>query len=461
VERQDRPLIFVKLHSEQQGAATPAGATRKATTIKKGEVVDVSDKILSFRFEDEERKADRLEITLDNHDLVEFDNPAWKHGGILEVSWGYPGHMSPPRRVVIRKTSGGRELKVEALGLEMLMHTAKTLKVYQNKTLFELVTEVSKKYSSVVNAYNDSDEPDCISQSAKQVKLAHVSQSAQTDAQLISKLAKKYGYVFYIDHQGVHFKPRDEVYKKAPTKILTWFNGDGEWLDFSYENDGAEKASKVVEKGIDPLNQKAFQAEGSDDATKRSGLAPRVREIPQATGEQILTDRTPQEYIDSKDKATAGQAQSGGDNKFLSAISELVDVSPAGTTNPLDAKAKADGKYKKRQGHKHELSGKLIGDPKFLAKSIIQVEGLGRRLSGKWAVKKVEHTIDSGGYLCDFKAERDGDHGYGQKGEANSKAALNKLDPKPTTDDDAKVRRNWQQPDGQLVLTTRNPQGTQ
>ena len=69
----------------------------KATT---GVPLDFGQRLLSFSFEDVEEKADKLSLDLDNHDLALFDREELMGGAILEVAWGYPGQLSPPRRVV-------------------------------------------------------------------------------------------------------------------------------------------------------------------------------------------------------------------------------------------------------------------------------------------------------------------------------------------------------------------------
>lgn len=539
----DRPIIVVKLHA-------PGDPKTKGKTGNKGEVLDITDKILSLRFEDDERKADLLEITLDNQDLVELDNPAWKKGGILEVSWGYPGEMTPPRRAVIQKVAGGRELKIEAHGLEVLMNKVKSIKVMNGKTLYELAKEYSDLYQGAFNGLKtlddqvaarksttarpkgfddwydslakhigldpDPDDPrhfydwkglyrdvssgkfgasinsradlpngyrrpvpsyfiqnsdgrlidsrtgaeasyvgirevvqekDNIDDSAKYIKLNSVAQSAQTNAQVLSKLARRYGYLFYIDHEGFHFKQRDAVYKKKPEKVLTWFHGEGEWLDFSYEHDDTGKSHEIVHKGIDAANKKTFETKADNEETKRNGLAARQREWSQSSGDQVLVD-APTTTAAAPTSPAASAPTFGRD--------EERDVTHFSGTDPALAKASADGKYRKRRGHAHGLTGKLVGDPKFLAKTVLQVEGIGRRLSGKWAVKKVTHHIDShSGYTCDFQAERDGDNGYGQKGETKSKAQLNKQDAPKKDADGPLVERKWDQRTGVLNLVKR------
>lgn len=613
----DRPLILVRLFPPKQQkkppekteeafdlhcttrprsfkSYAPLPPKRKAT---EGMPLDLSDKILSLSYEDLDDKADKLELTLDNWDLSEFDNSWWKKGGILEISWGFVGNMCPARRVVIQKISGNQVMKVEAHGLEMLMHKAKTLKVYKGKTLYEIAKEKADKYADVlkqqkgadeareksakelessfpefyrnlatrynldpnpenkrhfydfkslhadvlagrtklpatnsVNAlpqkYNrgapsmwirdqegtlinaktgapvtdaevekvadtstaaqydvgrmggeDEDSGVSISHDARKVKIAFASQSAQTDAQFVDKLARKHGYRFYIDHTGFRLVPVGSVYKQTPAKTLTWFHGDGEWVSFSYENDGVEKSKTVKEKGINPLTKAEFEQEGSNDKTRRPGLGARVNEVQinQTTGVHKISERTaPPAVVTEKEKKEPGFLDklkqwgkkasdatdfgAGGGQK-----DEEHDVAPATKGNPAEVKSKVDGKYKKRQHAAHELTGTVLGDPQFKAKTLIQVEGLGRRLSGKWEVRSVEHRVDSNGYMCRFKAQRDGDNGFGEKGEKDSKASLNKKEApkKDVNGEQSNTRLHVDQTTGQHRVTTKNPQGTQ
>jgi len=73
-----------------------------------GERVDLSEKVLSFVYEDSEHKADKLVLSVDNWDLKNFDDPVWKKGNLLEVSWGYPGDMAPTRRSSSRRSPASR-----------------------------------------------------------------------------------------------------------------------------------------------------------------------------------------------------------------------------------------------------------------------------------------------------------------------------------------------------------------
>ncbi len=58
-------------------------------------------------------KADKVSLQLDNFDLALFDREELIGGATLEVSWGYPGNMAPPRRVVVKKLKGFQTLTIE------------------------------------------------------------------------------------------------------------------------------------------------------------------------------------------------------------------------------------------------------------------------------------------------------------------------------------------------------------
>ncbi len=67
-----------------------------------GEPLNLDGRIFSFTFEDAEKQTDQVSLVLDNFDLALFDREELVGGATLEVSWGYPGNMAPPRRVVVK-----------------------------------------------------------------------------------------------------------------------------------------------------------------------------------------------------------------------------------------------------------------------------------------------------------------------------------------------------------------------
>ncbi len=380
----------------------PANSDRPYFTIKvtpegKGSVsVDLSDAVISFEFKDSEKKADLLTLKIDNNDLRFFDDPIWRKGNIIEFTFGYPGRTSPPRQCTIQSVKGGRQLTVQAHALSMLMHKVKRTRTWENYTLAEIATKIAGEYGSDLGVPGGFDKDNIFIERELDHKVSHRHQAAQTDAEFLSGLARRYGLEFYVDSRGMHFKRRNM--KQRPVRVLTWFNGEGDFLDFDIENDITRKPGAFTLKGLDPLSKKVISHRADNDSTKRAGLAPVIEIIDPRTGQASLQARHAEEDI--------------GHSTEVSATA---------------VKAQAAGRYQQTQQTTVKLSFKIIGDPDVAGKRVIDFQGLGKRISGSYYVNEATHTIDSSGYHTAGKAHTDGHGGYGSQNVA-SKASLNAKD---------------------------------
>ena len=88
---------------------------------------------------------------------------------------------------------------------------------------------------------------------------------------------------------------------------------------------------------------------------------------------------------------------------------------PSNVQSPQDAEREATAKYRLATQRAVKLSLTIRGAPALLAKSVINVDGLGKRLSGKYYVKTAEHTLSgSQGYTTKLTTITDGyQRGYG------------------------------------------------
>ena len=100
---------------------------------------------LSLVYEDSESKADKLVLSVDNWDLRNFDDPVWKKGNLLEVSWGYPGDMAPTRQVLIQKVTGFQTLAIEAHGSATLMNKISRCRTFENLSRAEVVRKIAQE----------------------------------------------------------------------------------------------------------------------------------------------------------------------------------------------------------------------------------------------------------------------------------------------------------------------------
>ena len=376
----DRPVFTIKAIPEGKGAKP----------------LDITDRTLSFEYVDEERRADKLCITLDNWDLSVFDDPTFRKGTILEVSHGYAGRMGPVRRAIIQSIKGSRQVTIEAHGMAMVMHKIRRSRVWENTTLTSIATQIAKNYGAEFNVQGGTISDNVfVDPSLDQPRTRH--QASETDATFLSRLARRHGLEFYVDSQGLHFKQRNLA--QAPVKEFVWYNGDGDFLDFSIENNITGRPGSVTKKGIDPLSGTALSHTAENGSDKRPGLAPVMEIVDPITGESSNQARAAESHTEHTSETTA-----------------------TGT------KSHAEGKFRKTQHETIHLNFQLVGDPDVLAKRIYIFGGLGKRISGRYYATQVTHKIDHGGYITSGKAKRDGHGGYG-KNNIGSKAALNKKDP--------------------------------
>ena len=331
---------------------------------------DLTLRVVSFEYDEDEKKADQLTLTVDNRDLSAFDNPAFGDGNKLVVSWGYAGNTTPPVEMIIRSVKGALQLKVVAQSKAVLMNRETHSRVFENKTRAEVARLIAEEngYGSGTLFVEDTG-----------VRYPHIAQARLTDAQFLKRLADIEGFEFYVDFEGIHWKPRDT--KKRPLRVLQYYlpPNVGDILAFDVENDLTAKPGAITVKGRDPLKKADINVTADNASTKRTTLGAVVEIVDPRTG---ATERRPN--------------NASADTRVSSASSEAA------------AKREADGAYKRTQLAAVLFSATIVGDPRFRAKNVVVVQGLGKRLSGKYYVSSTKHKIDGSGYTVSFKARTDG-----------------------------------------------------
>lgn len=355
------PVFYVLVQAE--GAGTP-------------ERVDTSDLVLSLEYEDSEKKTDQLKLTVDNWDLSNFDTPIWKKGNKVFVTWGYPGQMAPQRMCVIQKVEGSTTLTVTAQGGAVLMNKDEKSKTYENTPRSEIVHALAKEYG-----YGDDQR---FIEDTEEV-YETVVQARATDAQFIKRLADAEGFEFFIDFDGFHWHSRKMGQK--PLRLLQYYLPPdvGDILSFNVENDVFAKPGRVTTKGRDPVKKQDVTGEADNGKTERDALNPTVEIIDPATG------------VATFDTAVASTS-----------------TQPTTETSAAQAKKEADGKYKRSVQTTVKLSLEMVGDPGIVAKSVLDIRGISKRLSGLYYVSQANHKIDSGGYKLSLKLQTDGTNGHSQ-----------------------------------------------
>ena len=111
-----------------------------------GEPLELGDRLIGFAFEDTEKKTDKVSLQLDNFDLSLFDREELAGGAVLEVAWGYPGNMSVPRRVVVKKLKGFSTLTLEGEATSILMNREAKTRSFENVTRSQVARQLAEEH---------------------------------------------------------------------------------------------------------------------------------------------------------------------------------------------------------------------------------------------------------------------------------------------------------------------------
>ncbi len=345
---------------------------------KQSDPLDLEGRVISFTFDDDEKKADKGTLLLDNYDLLLFDERNVVPGTILDFTWGYNGLFSQRQTLVVKTIKGGMQMSVSAESKKQLINREHNNRVFENVTYGDIADEIATEGGFRGDQiFIDITEP----------RFEIVVQARMTDAQFLRHLANKIGFEWYIDADGFHFHERKVGQK--PLRKFIWFNdpNQGDILTFSIEEKTAAKVGRVTVKGRDP-SKKTTHSNSSDNSSDKSGKS--AVEFVVVTGGAGLK------------KVKANKPGTPSDN-----IS-TTDVMSSGAATTAAGKAIARGRQRRSAINTVKLTMTCVGDPTITAKSMIEVTGIGKSFSGLYYVEKIKHSITGSGYLMTITAKRKG-----------------------------------------------------
>lgn len=387
--------------------------------VRPGDVepLDLTGQVTRFEYIDREKAADKLTIQVDNWGLEHFEDPVWKKGNLIDVTWGYGETAAPIRRCVIQSVKGARSLEVVALGQEMLMATERRSRTFENVTRAEVVRQIAQE-----NGWRG----EALQVQETSTRYETVVQARRTDAEFLRRLALLEGFEFYVDFDGFHFHER--LLGAAPLRVFE-LDESGDVLDFDVENDVTARPGRVRVRGRDPLTGEDIDetADNQTDAS-RPVLAEILEVIDPETGESIPHETREAatraaakeafrlEQLDAeKERRQRGAAEVPATADTTSPESrvaqEEVRVTAAADTSTAQTEARA--RFRRATQAAVKMSLDVVGDPGLLAKSVVELRGFGRRLSQRYYVREATHVIEHGsGYETKLKLISDGHGGH-------------------------------------------------
>ncbi len=349
--------------------------------------LNLRDRLLDFKYRDREKGADICILTLENHDLSLYEEDGLRIGNILEVTWGYPANFSPTREVLIKKSGGFRQLKIEAYDLSCELHKKTKCRTFKNKKRSQVVQQIAEEngFKSVKQDIEDTGEV-----------FETLHQARQTDAQFMNRLAEKEGFQWYIDFDGFHYHQRRLGQK--PQRSFRYYNDQerGEIISIDdVDTNIAAKGGAITVAGRNSKTKKTFKARANNESEKdRDSMANVIQIVdPESSNTRIARRNASEQTI-----TTAQQTETA-------------------------AKKEAKGRYKNTQLSAVKLKFTVIGDPGILAKTVVVLIGIGKLLSGRYTVTEAEHVNSKSGYKVQLTCKRDGvsERGPLSKGQKNRK----------------------------------------
>jgi phage protein D len=331
----------------------------------------LQNRLMSLKFSDHVRKRDKLELTLRNDDYRLFEYPAFARGQKLRVTWGWPGRMGAPRRMVVRKVKGGDVISVTAHCVSIMLDRKRHARFMEGVTDSEFVRKVAAEHGYTGTLVH-------IEETTTRHDITQLRQ--MTDARMLRRLAQRNGFEFYIDATGLHWHKRPT--DRAPVRTLHYRTdpGQGRILDAPrIDADLSKGVAKVRVLARDPIRKVA------------------VDESVGITDEQDVSLGKDDELFDPDDPSMGLRA----------ARISTEEVFSGGLMTAAEAKAFAAGRYRETAVARYKMSFMIIGDAQIAAKQIIAVYGMTEVVDGLYFVKEAITEITPGTFHMSLKCEKD------------------------------------------------------
>lgn len=333
--------------------------------------------ILSVSYKDNVQEIDSFDITINNWDAQTrtfkySDSDLFDPGKRLELSMGYRDAMRTMLKGEITSlrpsfpAGGGSTLTISGLNILQRFRTQQESRTYVNRTDSQIAEEIGGRLRVDVEAAHASDEP----------TFEYLIQDNQYDIIFLMERARQAGYDIFVEERNDGGTVRTVLAYRAsttvhqPTYRLTYGKS---LIEFSPELTTANQVSKVTVRGWDAVNKKEinYTATRGELATKGVGEA----------GGQAAID------------------------KSIEAKAEIV------ASKPVESEAEAQKvALQILEGIAKEMvkgTGSVVGLPDIRAGTVLEIDGLGQRFSGRYFVVSTTHAIGDSGYTTQFECRRE------------------------------------------------------
>lgn len=337
---------------------------------------ELASRFVGLELMEEDKKVDQWKMTLMNDDLAFLDDRRFADGQQLEVSWGYMGHMTPERVMQISGREGMETLTIKGASEVYNYDREPVFKTWENVTYTDAVKEIAEAKGYTGERLH-----------LEETTVAHETiLQRETDARFVARLARKLGWLFYIDHLGFHFHKR--LLEQPPVKVYSYkrvvegSHPGGEIIGSPRLEDTKQKKSKKAGKvkiyGRDKTTGKTYEVEATETGNVRSGLGYETEAI------------TPGEEKGQREERLARET-----------------VIPVSGLTEEEAQQRVDEIQKRMASGRYAMIWSAIGDPDVAAKQVVEMHGVSEFMSGKFYLKKVRHVVNPGSYVQELTGTKD------------------------------------------------------
>jgi uncharacterized protein len=346
----------------------PASVVRDVTQIS---YTDSLDRIDSYTLTLNNWDAERLALT-EPLALKYSDSDEFLPGVELEIFMGYFGR-DPLRRMISGPitsaqpsfpASGQPTLEIDGENLLRTLQNDKRSVAYRRMTDSEIARAVGDRLGIAVKTDPDAE--------AAEERYGYILQDNRPSILFLLERAHRIGYDLYVEEQPperlLYFGPSLGV--RRVTYRLTYGRS---LVDFRPTLDTSDQVGEVTVRSWDNVNKRLIE-----HTARRRDL--RTRGVGEA-GEQERIERS---FRQTREVLTSCPVQT-----------------------PQEARTVATEALERNAKEMLTATGSTVGLPDLRAGSVVHIDGVGARYSGRYFVTGTTHGIGEGGYTTQFRCRRE------------------------------------------------------
>jgi phage protein D len=335
--------------------------------------------VIRVEYSDDVEAPDSFSLTINNWDAEKrffrySDGELFLPGASLELDMGYFGGTGMRRLLTGEITglspsfpAGGQPaLAVDGLNRLHRLREKQESRSYDGRTDSEIARQIAGRLGIPIRT-----EP---SAERQEERYGHLFQDNQYDILFLLNRARSIGYELLVEENAageprLFFGPSDQI---SPRPVYQLNYGDS-LIEFQPTLTTANQVGEVVVRGWDRVRKRPIEGRA-----KRSEL--RTKGVGKRGGQPVIEESFNQRH-------------------------EVIVDRPVNSRQ--EAKTLARETLERIAKDMVKGSGSVVGLPDLRAGSVLILDGLGTRFSGRYFVTKTTHSIDDGGYTTRFECRRE------------------------------------------------------